>query len=78
MQQKVSLKLTGLKMIILPFDHNFFFFYFYIYPLDLQKSMGGVILGQLSSSYANLLPKMPRYCYLVDVFLVFINDMTEV
>ena len=40
-----------------------FLFYLYIYPPDLQKSDGGV--DHKVSNYPDLLPEMPRYCYLL-------------
>ena len=49
-----------------PDSFHCFSFYLYIYPLDLQKSNKGTI--HRTSNYLLLLPEMPRYCCLVEIF----------
>ena len=48
---------------------HYFSFYLYIYPLDLQKSNKGTI--HRTSNYLFLLPEMPKYCCLIEIFYFY-------
>ena len=45
------------------FTALYFYFDLFIYPPDSQESDGGTI--HRASNYPDLLPEMPRYCFLL-------------
>ena len=51
-------------------DFQIFSFHFYVFSFGLQKSIRDTI--HKVTNYSNLLPEMPRYCYLVEIFFVFL------
>ena len=59
----ITLRLPCLIMVL--------FFHLNIYSPSSQESVGGAI-GRLSSNYPEMLPEMPRYYNLVEVFFILV------